>query len=322
MKEMMIGKNEGNQRIDKFLKKYFPKASLGFLYKMLRKKNIKVNNGRVEPQYILKEGDHIQLYFSEDTLASFQEQKEIQEVNIDFHIVYEDQNILLVNKPAGLLVHEDLKESKNTLTNQVIKYLYDKKEYDPSMEKTFVPASINRIDRNTSGIVIFGKNYESIQNLNEMMRHKDCVKKYYQTIVKGKVEESSELSGFLWKDEKANQVRIVDRNREGAKEIRTKLRPLKDNGAFSMLEVEIITGRSHQIRLHLSSIGYPIIGDGKYGDPNTNRKFREKFGLNSQLLHAYKVVFEKAVGSMQYLEGKKFLCPPSEIFHRIERDLF
>ncbi|WP_236932776.1 RluA family pseudouridine synthase [Geosporobacter ferrireducens] len=319
---MMIGKNEENQRIDKFLKKYLPKASLGFLYKMLRKKNIKVNNGRVEPQYLLRAGDLIQLYLSDDTLTGFQEQKQIKEVDIDFHIVYEDKNILLVNKPAGLLVHEDIKESKNTLVNQVIKYLYLKKEYNPDLEKTFVPASINRIDRNTSGIVVFGKNYEAVQNLNEMMRHKNHIHKYYQTIIKGTVEESSELSGFLWKDEKANQVQIVNRNRAGAKEIRTKLKPLKSNRDFSLVEVEIITGRSHQIRLHLSSIGHPIVGDGKYGDIKTNREFREKFGLSSQLLHAYKIVFEKTIGGMQYLEGKEFLCPLPEIFRKIEMNLF
>lgn len=322
MKEIVIGSNEENQRIDKFLKKYFPKASLSFLYKMLRKKNIKVNNGRVEPQYILKGGDAIQLYFSEDTILSFQEEKKIDDVDMDFQILYEDQNILLVNKPAGLLVHEDAKESKNTLVSQVIKYLYDKMEYDPTHEKTFVPASINRIDRNTSGIVIFGKNYGSVKNLNEMMRQKDAVRKYYRTIVKGRMTKPQELSDFLWKDEKLNQVQIVERHRTGAKEIRTRLKPIKSNGSFSLLEVEIITGRSHQIRLHLSSIGHPIIGDAKYGDPRINKGFGNKYNLNNQLLHAYRIVFEKAVGTMQYLAGREFICPLPAIFHQIEKDLF
>jgi 23S rRNA pseudouridine955/2504/2580 synthase len=306
VRELNVGKNEGNQRIDKFLRKYLPKASLGFIYKMIRKKNIKVNGGKIDNDYILKEGDMIQLYLSEDTVEGFSEKKEVKTVRMSFKIVYEDENILLVNKPFGLLVHGDSREKKNTLINQVMSYLHGKGEYNPRDEKTFVPASVNRLDRNTSGIVIFAKNYETVQNLNKMIREKEYIRKYYLTIVKGSVRKGQELKGYLTKDEERNRVRLAAREDEDAKEIHTIYKPLKRTDEFSLLEVEIITGRTHQIRLHLSSIGHPIIGDSKYGNPRINQMVKKDFGLDTQFLHAHKIFFDKCVGNLTYLEGKSF----------------
>ncbi|TCO73821.1 RluA family pseudouridine synthase [Marinisporobacter balticus] len=322
MREICIGKNEENQRIDKFLRKYMSKASLSFVYKMIRKKNIKVNQKRVSSDYILKEGDNIQLYLSEDTILGFIEKKNIKEVKREFGIVYEDQNILLVEKPQGLLVHEDINESENTLVNQVIKYLYDKSEYNPEVEKTFVPASVNRLDRNTSGIVIIGKNNQSLQNLNEMIRKKNYVKKYYLTIVKGTLKDKKALKGYLLKDQKSNKVEIIEKKHPDAKEIHTIYRPINTYGDYSLVEVELLTGRTHQIRAHLSSIGHPLIGDGKYGNLEMNRSFQNQFKLRYQFLHAYKIHFDKCLGNLKYLEGKSFYSSLPKELEKIKIALF
>ena len=322
MKKINIGKNEANQRIDKFLRKYMPKAPLSFVYKMLRKRNIKVNQKRIDNTYILHEGDILEMYMSEETISEFQEQKKILSVDRSFSIVYEDENILFVGKPMGLLIHEDKHEGHNTLINQAIKYLYDKGEYNPTDEKTFVPASVNRLDRNTSGLVIIGKNYKTIQNLNEMLRNSNRVHKYYLAVVAGKVVSERVLRGYLIKDEAKNQVKITDIEEPGSKPIHSIIRPQKVSNKFSLVEVEIITGRSHQIRLHMASIGHPIIGDPKYGDTNINRNLKEDFGLTHQFLHAYRLYFEDCTGHLEYLSGKSFLCPLPENLERIENTLF
>ncbi|PAB60749.1 RluA family pseudouridine synthase [Anaeromicrobium sediminis] len=306
MREIVIKENEEGQRVDRFLKKYLSKASLSFLYKMIRKKNIKVNNKRVEKNYILNRNDKIQLYFSEDTIEKFIEKKEIFNLKRDFIIVYEDNNILIVSKPDNLLIHEDKSESKNTLVNQVLSYLHSKGDYDPESEKTFVPACVNRLDRNTSGLVIIAKNYESLKNLNEMMRNKDFIEKYYITVVKGTIEGKRELKGYLVKDERNNKTVFTNRKVNGAKEIHTKYSVISTNKNFSLVEVMLITGRSHQIRLHLSSNNTPIIGDRKYGDKKTNEEFNKKYKLRNQFLHAYKIRFNGTLGNLKYLEGKEF----------------
>ncbi|QEK11776.1 RluA family pseudouridine synthase [Crassaminicella thermophila] len=322
MRELCIGKNEKNQRIDKFLRKYLSKASLSFIYKMIRKKNIKVNGKKVNSDYILKEGDSIQLYLSENTIEGFIEKKDIKEVKRNFEIIYEDKNVLLVEKPPGLLVHEDINEDKNTLINQVIKYLYDKKEYNPQEEKTFVPASVNRLDRNTGGIVIIGKNNQALQILNEMIRKKDYIRKYYLTIVRGNLQGYKELKGYLLKDEKTNKVKVFKKKVPKAKEIHTIYRSIKTNGHYTLIEVEIITGRTHQIRAHLASMGYPLIGDCKYGNIKENRIFKDKFDLKHQFLHAYKIYFEKSIDSLKYLEGKSYFSSLPKKLEKIKIALF
>ncbi len=321
MREIHIGSNEANQRLDKFLRKYMPKASLSFIYKMIRKKNIKVNNKKSENIYTLQQGDTVQIYFSDDTLEGFQEKRKIANIDINFSIVYEDENILIVNKPSGLIIHGDKKEEKETLINQVIKYLYDKGSYDPQKEKTFVPASVNRLDRNTSGLVIIGKNYPTVQSLNQMLRENYGVQKYYLALVVGNFSKKMTLKGYLKKDEEKNKVELLNKEEEGSKYIETIIKPIRSVKNYSLVEVEIITGRSHQIRLHLASIGHPIIGDLKYGNKIENKKMKDKFDLRRQFLHAYKLAFDKAINDLEYLSQKTFTCSLPKDLERIKEAL-
>jgi 23S rRNA pseudouridine955/2504/2580 synthase len=305
MKELIITPNEAEQRIDRFLKKFIPKASKGFIYKMIRKKRIKINGVRVSPDYILQIDDTIQLYLSEDTIEGFRDIKQIISFEQLMDIVYEDDNILLVNKPKGLLVHGDYKENKNTLINQIYYYLNKKGTYKPKEENTFSPACCNRLDRNTSGIIIVAKNYPSLQAVNSMIKEDKIVKKYL-ALVKGRLYKKEDLKGFILKDRKTNKVEIIPQEKKGSKFIHTKYNPIIHNENFTLLEINLITGRSHQIRAHLASEGYPIIGDYKYGNKEVNSIFYDKFKLNSQFLHAYFIQFQKCPSFLTYLEGKSF----------------
>lgn len=305
MKELSITSNEAEQRVDRFLKKYIPKASKGFIYKMIRKKRIKVNKTRVSADYILKKHDTMQLYLSEETITAFREIKQIISFEKSLDIVYEDEHILLVSKPKGLLIHGDYKESKNTLINQVYYYLNKKRSYIPEEENSFSPACCNRLDRNTSGMVIVAKNYPSLQAVNAMLKGNQIEKKYL-ALVKGNILREKQLKGFLVKNTETNKVEITSQMSKKSKFVHTKYKPLKSNQDYTLLEIDLITGRSHQIRAHLASEGNAIIGDYKYGDKEENTVFHQKFNLKSQFLHAYSIEFKDSPPFLTYLEGKKF----------------
>ena len=239
MKEIRITTNEENQRLDKFLLKYMNKAGKGFIYKMLRKKRIKYNGGRAEGKEILQAGDSLQLYLSEETLSSFMEEKALPEAERHFGIVYEDDDILVVAKPAGLLTHPEKSSDRDTLIDQILYYLYQKGQYTPDLESSFTPALCNRLDRNTSGIVIAGKTLKGVQAVNEIIRsHK--LEKRYLTLVKGEVKEAGEVSAFLTKDEEKNQVRLSKIEGNGAASL-TKYRPLAYGKGYTLLEILLIT---------------------------------------------------------------------------------
>ena len=320
MKEIRITKNEENQRLDKFLLKYMNKASKGFLYKMLRKKRIKYNGGRAEGSELLKAGDTLQLYLAEETISSFMEEKTVAEAKRHFAIVYEDDDILVVSKPAGLLTHPEKSSDKDTLIDQILYYLYQKGQYLPEADSSFTPALCNRLDRNTSGIVIAGKTLKGVQAVNETIRsHK--LDKYYLTLVAGEIREAGEITAYLTKDEEKNQVRISKREGSGKKTM-TKYRPLACAKGYTLLEIHLITGKTHQIRAHMQSMGHPVVGDRKYGSEHSNQKFREEYALSNQFLHAIRVEWKEKDGPLGYLYGKEMTAPLPKTLQEICDGLF
>lgn len=292
MINIKIDANDSNQRLDRFLKKFFKKAALSQIYKIIRK-SVKLNGKRVKEATILKEDDIITFYISQEEFDSYRVVggKTVPKVKKNFKVIYEDESLLVVSKPFGLLTHGSSTEKKNHLANQVIDYLIEKKEFIPAKEKTFSPSPVNRLDRNTTGLVIFGKTAKSLKELNKKIKDRKEIKKYYLTIVSGVVKDELKLQGSLIKDEKTNRVRVIknmDENIEG-KYIETTATPIANNGEYTLLEVELVTGRTHQIRAHLSANGHSIIGDSKYGDFKINQKISKKYGLTTQFLHAYKL---------------------------------
>lgn len=308
MKTFMIDEKYENQRIDKYLKKLLPRAPKQLVYKMLRKKDIKVNGQRIKENYILKKGDEVSLFLYEDKFLEYSEPQTIYDLKIEFTVLYEDENILVVDKPKGLLVHEDIDETINTLANQVLTYLVQTNQYNPSRDLGFVPGPVHRLDRNTSGIVIFGKTMRALQDLNTMMKQRHCIEKQYLTLVKGNMK-SQELKGYMKKDADKSYVRVVSKETPGALSMYTIVENIKSANGFSLLKVKLITGRTHQIRVHLSSAGYPIVGDSKYGDFNLNREMKKKYKIDSQFLHAYQISFIDPIGSLNYLKGKTIVSP-------------
>lgn len=321
MKEIIIDKNESDQRLDRFLKKYLANASQGFIYKMLRKKNIKLNGKKANPEDNIVEGDMVQLYLADETIEKFLSVKGPVKSKLIPNIVYEDDNILLINKSMGILSHGAGGEFEENIVDSMINYLIEKKEYIPRIEKTFTPSICNRLDRNTSGIIIGAKNYQSLKTMNEALRRTE-IRRFYKAIVKGGIDKDFKSEGYLSKDEDRNIVEVSKDYVEGSKKIITYVKVLKKSRGYSLLEIELITGRTHQIRGHLSSLGYPIIGDRKYGDKNVNKKFLNEYNLDNQWLHGYKIEFNGLEESLSYLNGKSFEASQEEKYAKIERDLF
>lgn len=321
MREIEINENENEQRVDRFLKKYLANASAGFIYKMIRKKNIKVNGKRIKPDSMIYEGDKIQLYLAEETIKKFEADEEEARSNIKLNIVYEDDNIVLINKDLGMLSHGRGGEFEENVVDSLISYLIRKGDYVPRVERTFTPSICNRLDRNTSGLIIGAKNYNSLKLINEALKNLE-IRRFYKTIVKGEMDKSSKETGYLIKDEERNRVRISSGDFEGSKEIITSINPMIAKNGYTLVEVELITGRTHQIRGHLSSLGYPLIGDRKYGLEGVNKEFREIYGVENQILHSYRLEFNGLTDTMEYLNGQSFEAPTNKLFKKIEKDLF
>lgn len=321
MVKLTITENEDKQRLDRFLKKYLKNAPLSYIYKIIRK-DVKINGKRGNVETMLENGDEVCIYISDEELAKLTKKKTTQKAKKQFGIAYEDENILIAEKPFGLLTHGDATEKKNHLANQVISYLIEKGEYNPAKERTFVPSPANRLDRNTTGLVIFGKNSAALQTLNFMIREKGYVSKYYLTIVAGKLEKELILKDKMEKDGRTNTVTVKSLEEEGGKVMETIARPIISKNGYTLVEVELVTGRTHQIRAHLAGAGYPIIGDSKYGEPRVNRKIAERFKLSTQFLHAYKLSFHNGKEPLEYMVGRNVegALPPN--LERIKRELF
>lgn len=322
MKNIEIKTNEEGQRLDRFLRKYLKRAPLSFIYKIIRK-DVKVNGKRSSEHRILKSGDVVSIYLPDDRIEALSRKREVFSAKKQFAVIYEDDNILVVNKPAGLLTHGDEKEKKNHLTNQVKNWLIQSGDYDPRQEKTFSPAPANRLDRNTGGIVIFGKNAETLRLLNRLIQSESDIEKYYLALVRGKLLEDKVYKGKIEKDSENNRVSVIgeDGMSVRAKSARTLVYPLTYGKGFSLIKVRLITGRTHQIRAHLAEAGHPIVGDPKYGDKRTNEKF-DKAGVHSQLLFAYRIHFSENENLPVYLQGKTFDAPLPSHFKSVIEEIF
>ena len=316
MKELIIHDNEAGQRLDKLLRKYLSEAPGSFIYKMLRKKNIVLNGKKATGNEHLKKGDSVKLFLADDTIAKFQAAGKTVEESIKntvkLDVIYEDQNVIFINKPSGML-SQKAKETDVSVVENVTAYLLESGQLTRENLKTFRPSICNRLDRNTSGLILAGKTVAATQQLSELIAER-AVGKYYLTVVKGTVTETERIRGYLTKNERTNRVSIQREQQGDAVYIETAYRPLCAGRGCTLLEVELVTGKSHQIRSHLASIGHPLAGDTKYGDAEFNRRFREKYGLKYQLLHSWKAVFPELTGTLSDLSGKTFTAPlPSSV---------
>lgn len=313
MKKVTVNKNDENKRLDSFLQKFIYGMPMSLIYKYIRKKRVKVNGKRGKESYRLKAGDLIELYINDEFFEDKSFKWEFKNSSFNLDVIYEDENIIIVNKPAGMVVHPDKEHAGDNLINRIKNYLFKKGEYNPESENCFAPSLVNRIDRNTSGLVIAAKNAASLAVLNEKMKKRE-INKSYVCIVLGKMSKKSELlKGFLFKNETENKVYISSRREsEDFKTILTKYDVISSGKDFSLLKVALLTGRTHQIRAHLASIGHPILGDGKYGKNAVNKALGYKY----QALCSFKIEFnfEKNAGGLEYLNGKKITLPEEKIW--------
>lgn len=305
MKKISVNKNDAGNRLDKFINKCFPNIPYSLLYKYIRKKRIKVNGKKEEISYRLKENDVLELYINDELLEKSNKSSDFKAASEDIEILYEDDNIMIINKKAGLIVHPDDDIKVDCLVNRIKSYLFKKGEFNPENENSFAPALVNRIDRNTSGIVIAAKNAESLRILNLKMKERELHKKYI-CILCGTLKKDSEiLKAFLDKNSSENKVYISNKMKnKNYKTILTKYSVIDKSKKFTLAEIELLTGRTHQIRAHMAYLGYPLLGDGKYGVNRINREMGYKY----QALCAYKLKFDfkDKDNLLGYLDGKEF----------------
>ena len=323
MQQIIIKENESGQRMNKFLHKYMPLASDSFIYRMLRKKNITLNGKKAAGNEKLNVGDVISFYLSDETINNFtKKEKNCSEYETAYQklngieIVYEDDHIILMNKPAGIL-SQKAQPADLSLNEWMIGYLLSEKDIDLKQLATFKPSICNRLDRNTMGLVTGAKSLAGSQKMNQLIKNR-TIKKFYRMLVKGQVQKEEILEGFLLKDEENNKVRLVKNGPEAkASYIKTRYYPIKVFSDKTLVEAELITGKSHQIRIHLAGAGHPLLGDYKYGDRKWNDKYKRAFQVNSQLLYANRLEFPRMDGCFQNLSEKIIEAPVPEVFRRL-----
>lgn len=305
MREYYITKNDSGQRLNKFLEKAVPLLSGGMMHKYLRLKRIKVNNKRTEAAYKLAEGDSVQLYLNDEYFDAPKEEEAFRRIKTPrVRVVYEDEHILLADKVPGMVVHADEHGDTDTLIAHIQAYLFQSGAWNPDDAASFAPALCNRIDRNTGGIVIAAKNAETLRIINQKIRDREIDKRYLCITVGTPRPPQGEVSCFLLKDEKKKQVAVYHRPVPGGKTAVTRYRTLETREELSLLEVELLTGRTHQIRATMADLGCPLLGDGKYGDGQVNRRY----GETRQALYSYRLTFDfpTDAGLLNYLRGRSF----------------
>ncbi len=302
MISFIIKKEEEGQTLEKFVKKALSEAPLSFIYKLFRKKDVKVNGHWQDKKYLISSGQEISIYITDSQLEEFKRQVESKQVeDISNWIIYEDENILLVNKPRGVLVQKNSEDSK-ALDEIVISYLINKGEYDPNKNLGYKPAPAHRLDRNTAGIVVFGKNIATLRYLSEALNDKSVISKRYLALVKGEISKDGEINAPLLKNSKSQRVSVSN---EGKPSI-TRYKVVETFKGYTLLEVELLTGRTHQIRVHMAYINHPVVGDSKYGDYELNKLLESKYGFKNQFLEAYQLDFHKLNNPLKYLSGRSF----------------
>lgn len=312
MRTLVIGKNDAGQRLDKFLSKAVRGLPASLMYKFIRLKKIKVNRARCEQGYILREGDEVQLFIKDEFFGPPENDTgALTRIVPKLSVLYEDENIMLLNKRPGVLVHEDTDGADNTLIMHIKAYLCQRGEYNPDDEQSFAPALCNRIDRNTGGIVIAAKNAEALREMNAKIRDGEVSKFYYCAVHGIPTRREATLRGWLRKNSADNMVSISDTQKPGYKEIVTKYKIVRTKNGNALLEVDLVTGRTHQIRAQLAHAGYPLLGEGKYAN---NREDRQR-GYKFQALYAYRLRFDfREKGALDYLRGREFRLPDTDIW--------
>lgn len=317
MQEIIVTANEAGQRFDKLLAKYLNEAPKSFLYKMLRKKNIVLNGKKATGNEKLEVGDHIKLFLADETIEKFSKIT-VQKTKSALDLIYEDDNILLINKPVGML-SQKAEAKDESLVEHIISYLLDSHQITEGELRKFKPSICNRLDRNTSGLVVAGKSLIGLQKMGELFKERS-LKKFYRCLVVGEIKEKQYIKGFLIKNEATNKVIVSQTETKDSLPIETEYEPIWTNEKCTLLEVHLITGRTHQIRAHLASICHPIIGDYKYGNRKINDVYKQKYKLESQLLHAYRLELPELAGNFENISLKQFTAHLPKLFETILKE--
>jgi len=309
MREIIIDTRTGGQRLDRFVHKYLGGAPKSFIHKMFRKNNVKLNDVKAAGSEIVQAGDVVKLFISDATIDGFKTDKPVNMQVGALDIVFEDDNVLIVNKPVGVLSQPDSADVRDSIADRAVAYLRENAVIG------FTPAVANRLDRNTSGLVNIGKTNAALAWLGSAFADNMC-EKLYLTIVVGEVRKPFDVCVYIQKNTH-NTAIVTQHAAEGAKYAAASFEPLVSREGYSLLRVKLETGRFHQIRASLKFAGYPIVGDAKYGNTSTNSEFRRRFGLSSQLLHCESIIFNRTDGELGYLAGRRFIAEPPQLFKKI-----